>query len=93
MRYRSSSKESLRAFRFTCAAAAARNSCCFSLCSLYKRKRRRLRRSRSGHIPPGNPGNFHTITVSEKALSAHSSHGDAAGPVQRGLRVSVSRRR
>ena len=23
------------------------------------------------HIPPGNPGNFHTITISEKALGAH----------------------
>ena len=31
------------------------------------------------HIPPGNPDNFHTITVSEKALSAHLSHGDVAG--------------
>lgn len=31
------------------------------------------------HIPPGNPGNFHTITVSENALSAHLGHGDLAG--------------
>ncbi len=31
------------------------------------------------HIPPGNPGNFHTITVSENALQAHLGHGDLAG--------------
>ncbi len=28
------------------------------------------------HVPPGNPANFHTITVSEKALPAHLGHGD-----------------
>lgn len=32
------------------------------------------------HIPPGNPDNFHTITISEKALAAHLSHGDLLGP-------------
>lgn len=32
------------------------------------------------HIPPGNPGNFHTITISENALQAHLGHGDLAGP-------------
>lgn len=31
------------------------------------------------HVPPGNPGNFHTITVSENALQAHLGHGDLAG--------------
>ena len=31
------------------------------------------------HIPPGNPANFHTITISENALSAHLAHGDLAG--------------
>src|SRR6185295_14897439 len=31
------------------------------------------------HIPPGNPSNFHTITISESALSAHLGHGDLAG--------------
>jgi hypothetical protein len=28
------------------------------------------------HFPPGNPDNFHTITISEKAFSAHLAHGD-----------------
>ena len=32
------------------------------------------------HLPPGNPGNFHTITVSEKALGSHLAHGDFSGP-------------
>ena len=31
------------------------------------------------HIPPGNPSNFHTITISENALQAHLAHGDIAG--------------
>ena len=31
------------------------------------------------HIPPGNPGNFHTITISESALPAHLEHGDFEG--------------
>jgi len=31
------------------------------------------------HIPPGNPDNFHTIAVNEKALSAHLAHGDLEG--------------
>jgi hypothetical protein len=31
------------------------------------------------HIPPGNPSNFHTITISEKAYSAHLAHGDLGG--------------
>lgn len=28
------------------------------------------------HIPPGNPNNLHTITVSENAVDAHLAHGD-----------------
>ena len=33
------------------------------------------------HIPPGNPANAHTITISEKALDAHlTNHGDYLGP-------------
>jgi hypothetical protein len=31
------------------------------------------------HIPPGNPDNAHTITISENALSAHLDHGDLVG--------------
>ena len=31
------------------------------------------------HIPPGNPGNAHTITVSGNALKAHLAHGDTEG--------------
>ncbi len=31
------------------------------------------------HFPPGNPDNFHTITISDKALTAHLNHGDLAG--------------
>ncbi len=31
------------------------------------------------HIPPGNPANFHTITISEKAFAAHLAHGDLSG--------------
>ncbi len=31
------------------------------------------------HIPPGNPDNFHTITVSQNAVLAHLGHGDLLG--------------
>jgi len=31
------------------------------------------------HIPPGNPDNAHTITISENALGAHLDHGDFVG--------------
>ena len=31
------------------------------------------------HIPPGNPDNPQTITISENALSAHLEHGDRVG--------------
>ena len=31
------------------------------------------------HFPPGNPDNFHTITISENALDAHLAHGDLTG--------------
>lgn len=31
------------------------------------------------HIPPGNPDNAHTITISENALSTHLDHGDHVG--------------
>jgi hypothetical protein len=32
------------------------------------------------HIPPGNPANAHSITVSLSALQAHLNHGDSLGP-------------
>jgi len=28
------------------------------------------------HFPPGNPANFHTITVGAAAVPAHLAHGD-----------------
>lgn len=28
------------------------------------------------HVPPGNPGNCHEITISLNALQAHLNHGD-----------------
>lgn len=31
------------------------------------------------HIPPGNPGNAHTISVSSNAQDAHLAHGDTLG--------------
>jgi hypothetical protein len=31
------------------------------------------------HIPPGNPGNEHTITVGSPAVPAHLAHGDHLG--------------
>lgn len=31
------------------------------------------------HVPPGNPGNAHTICISKKALKAHLKHGDELG--------------
>ena len=34
------------------------------------------------HIPPGNPDNAHTITISENALGTHLDHGDALGPCE-----------
>jgi len=35
------------------------------------------------HIPPGNPSNAQTITVSAAAVQAHLNHGDTLGACQR----------
>ena len=32
------------------------------------------------HVPPGNPDNAHTISVSPNAANAHLAHGDYCGP-------------
>lgn len=34
------------------------------------------------HIPPGDPENYHDITISETALQAHLDHGDYEGTCQ-----------
>ena len=31
------------------------------------------------HVPPGNPSNVHSITISKNALKAHLAHGDFFG--------------
>ncbi len=31
------------------------------------------------HVPPGNPANSHTISVSQNAVQAHLNHGDFLG--------------
>lgn len=36
------------------------------------------------HIPPGNPANAHTISVSTSAWPAHARHGDTLGPCDAG---------
>lgn len=36
------------------------------------------------HIPPGNPSNAHTITISTSAWPAHQAHGDYIGSCQGG---------
>ncbi len=41
------------------------------------------------HIPPGNPENAHTITISENALSAHLDHGDRVGACETEQTVDV----
>jgi hypothetical protein len=34
------------------------------------------------HFPPGNPRNYHTITISVSALPDHLAHGDLPGPCE-----------
>lgn len=40
------------------------------------------------HIPPGNPDNAHTITISERAVEAHLDHGDQVGECESGTTVA-----
>ncbi len=37
------------------------------------------------HVPPGNPDNAHTISVSPNAADAHLRHGDYCGPCESGM--------
>jgi len=52
--------------------------CCFTLSSSTENKANNEKITIC-HIPPGNPGNSHEITVSVKALRAHLAHGDSVG--------------
>jgi hypothetical protein len=45
------------------------------------------------HVPPGNPDNAHTITISENALDAHLDHGDLAGACDSTQSVEVAESR
>ncbi|MCP4695224.1 MAG: hypothetical protein GY862_00030 [Gammaproteobacteria bacterium] len=41
------------------------------------------------HIPPGNPGNAHSLSVSANALQAHLGHGDHEGNCEGGTGCSL----
>ena len=41
------------------------------------------------HLPPGNPGNAHTISVSINALNAHLGHGDSEGICEHELKTAA----
>src|SRR5689334_532336 len=42
------------------------------------------------HYPPGNPANYHTISVGEAAVSAHVGHGDEIGACPSGCVVDAA---
>lgn len=41
------------------------------------------------HIPPGNPDNVHTITISENALAVHLDHGDNIGACDSEMNIAL----
>lgn len=43
------------------------------------------------HVPPGDPSNFHTITIDDHALQAHLAHGDLLGSCNSPLRSALRR--
>lgn len=61
-------KNTFLRFSFTFAAIA-----CVALFSSFKTSNNKITIC---HIPPGNPGNCHEITISVNALDAHLDHGD-----------------
>jgi len=45
------------------------------------------------HIPPGNPGNAHLITIGKPAVRAHEAHGDEPGAcAENGLENIMSKK-
>ena len=81
MQYWSSSRESLRAFRLTFAAAAA-GFLLFQFVPPFQAKAAPAPKVEICHIPPGNPANAHTISVSGNAIKSHLKHGDYLGACQ-----------
>ncbi len=81
MRYRYNSRKSLRAFRFTFAAAAA-GFLLFQFVPPFHAKAAPAPKVEICHIPPGNPANAHTISVGGNAIKSHLKHGDYLGACQ-----------